>query len=416
MTRLSPSEAHAAALAGLPGMNPRRLAKLLDGFQPVMAWRAVEAGTHPGDPARRFAAAARRTNVSAVAGHHVKLGIRVLLPGESDYPSALVGDPGSPAALFALGDPAVLDDRPRVAIVGTRSATHYGRRVASELAGAVAAEGVVVLSGLAAGIDAAAHAGALRATGADIAPPVAVVGTGLDVVYPTSNRELWGLVAERGLVLSESGIGTPPHPGVFPARNRIIAALSDVVVVVECHGRGGALYTAEAAARRSIPVCAVPGSVHSRASRGSNALLVDGCIPVRDAEDVMVALSLARAGKDLTPLRGMDRRATRPRCVAALPDGGRPGRPEERSSRAAAGGSERSGKVRATHDDTVDALRAGSLTAPERALLEAVDATPTAFETILIRTDLTIAEAAEACDRLVERGVLRSGAGWWSTA
>ncbi|MGH3421570.1 MAG: DNA-processing protein DprA, partial [Streptosporangiaceae bacterium] len=234
---------------------------------------------------------------------HARLGVHVLLPDHRSYPSALLGDPGAPAVLFALGDPAVMEAGPRVAIVGTRSATHYGRRVASELAGAIAAEGVTVVSGLAAGIDAAAHAGALRAIQPDLAPPAAVVGTGLDVVYPSSNRELWGQVAGRGVVFSESVLGTPPHPGVFPARNRIIAALSDLVVIVESHLRWGALYTAEAAARRSIPVCVVPGSVHSRASAGTNALLVDGCIPVRDADDVLVALSLVRAGKNLGLIR-----------------------------------------------------------------------------------------------------------------
>ena len=182
-----------------------------------------------------------------------------------------------------------------MAIVGTRSATPYGRQVASELGSDLAAAGVIVVSGLARGIDGAAHAGALRERGAASAPPVAVVGTGLDIVYPATNRELWEAVASRGAILSEAGLGTKPHPGVFPARNRIIAALSDVVVVVESHRGGGSLYTAEAAARRSIPVCAVPGSVKSRASQGTNELLVDGCAPVRDAEDVLVAISLARA-------------------------------------------------------------------------------------------------------------------------
>ncbi len=399
MTGLTWSQTHAAALAGLGGMNPRRLARLLDGFQPVTAWRAVAAGTHPGDPRRRFAAAARRTDVREVGQRCSQLGAQVLLPGEDGYPAPLIGDPGAPAVVFALGDPTVLDERPRVAIVGTRSATHYGRRVAAELAGAVASEGVVVVSGLAAGIDAAAHAGVLRAPQADVAPPAAVVGTGLDVVYPSTNRELWGQVADRGVLLSEAGFGTKPHPGVFPARNRIIAALSDVVVVVESHWRGGALYTAEAAARRSIPVCAVPGSVHSRASQGSNALLVDGCTPVRDADDVLVALALARAGKDLNPAAGDDA-----------------GSSHRRSSGAASDGPGVAARKRALSLDPTDSLPGGPLTGPQRSVLGAVDDTPTAFETILIRTDLSIAAAAAACDELVERGLFRSGAGWWSSA
>ncbi len=397
MTGLERDKACAAALAGLPGMSPRRLVKLLDGFGPVLAWRAVEAGTHPADPGRRFASAARRTDVHEVGEDYARLGLHVLLADGHGYPSALVGDPGAPALLFALGHPMVLEGGPRVAIVGTRSATPYGRRVASELAGALAADGVAVVSGLASGIDAAAHAGALRATGADVAPAVAVVGTGLDVVYPSSSRELWDEVAVRGVVFSEAPLGTQPHPGVFPARNRIIAALSDVVVVVESHVGGGALYTAEAAARRSIPVCAVPGSVHSRASEGCNALLVDGCIPVRDAADVKVALSLVRAGKNLAGIRTLGRAAS---GQAATSSG------RETPARSNAG----RGPCDQTEHGGVEPL-----TPSQKALLDAVDDTPTAFETILIRTDLGISVAAEACDQLVERGLLRSGAGWWST-
>ncbi|MGH9208741.1 MAG: DNA-processing protein DprA, partial [Acidimicrobiales bacterium] len=297
MAALSEDQTHAAALAGLPGMTPVRLSKVLDGFQPVTALKALRAGTHPADPARKFSAAARKTDVREVEGWYSRAGVQVLLPGRAGYPSMLIGDPGAPAVLFALGEPGVPEGRPRVAIVGTRSATHYGRQVASDLASELASAGVVVVSGLARGIDGAAHAGVVRGARDGAAPPVAVVGTGLDVVYPSSNAKLWSEVAARGAVFSESPLGTRPHPGVFPARNRIIAALSDVVVVVESHYGGGSLYTAEAAARRSIPVCAVPGSVHSRASEGSNALLVDGCAPVRDATDVLVAISLATAGR-----------------------------------------------------------------------------------------------------------------------
>jgi predicted Rossmann fold nucleotide-binding protein DprA/Smf involved in DNA uptake len=265
-----------------------------------------------------------------------------------------------------------------------------------------------------------------------------VVGTGLDVVYPSSSRELWAEVARRGIVFSESPLGTPPHPGVFPARNRIIAALSDVVVVVESHLQGGALYTADAAARRSIPVCAVPGSVHSRASAGSNALLVDGCIPVRDADDVMVALGLVRAGKNLAPIRRAGR--TTRRSEAGRSRRGRPdrskSRPGEPGSKDAAVSHDQSGRVEPARvnaacggaacgggeeplverDGRLEPGRAGPLTPSQQALLDAIDDTPTAFETILLRTDLSIAAAAEACDQLVERGMLRSGAGWWSTA
>ena len=283
----------------------------------------------------------------------------------------LVGDPGAPAVLCASGDPSVLEARPAVAVVGTRSATRYGLRVASELGRGLAEAGVVVVSGLALGIDAAAHAGALAA-GPTSAPPVAVVGTGLDVVYPAEHRLLWERVVAEGAVLSEAALGTRARRRVFPARNRIIAALSDVVVVVECHGRGGSLHTVEAAARRSIPVCAVPGSVRSPASRGTNGLLVDGCTPVRDVDDVLTALSLVRGGP---PLRTVPTPAGEP------------------------GGMERP-------EDSLDRV--------ERAVWDAVDDTPTTVETVLLRTNLSLAALTEAGDGMADRGLLVAGAGWWS--
>jgi DNA processing protein len=419
-SHLRDAQEHAAALAGLPGMTPVRLAKLLDGFSPPVAWKSVRAGSHPADPRRKFAIPARAVDVGETGAIYDRAGVRILLPDMDDYPSMLAGDPGAPAVLFALGDPAVLDDHPRVAIVGTRSATHYGRQVASELAADLTAEGVVVVSGLARGIDGAAHAGALRAGDEAPARPVAVVGTGLDVVYPSSNEALWGRVAERGAVFSESSLGTKPHPGVFPARNRIIAALSDVVVVVESHYGGGSLYTAEAAARRSIPVCAVPGSVRSRASEGTNALLVDGCIPVRDATDVLVAIALARAGKDghcpdAQEMRDWraSQRAVAERSHRDEPGGEEPavgrsdGPPDPPRARVPFGSDQRRGHLSPGGDER-------AMSPPQRAVLNAVDDSPTAFETILIRTDLSIASAAEACEQLVESGALDAGAGWWS--
>jgi DNA processing protein len=291
----------------------------------------------------------------------------------------------------------VLEGRRRVAIVGTRSATPYGCRVASELAADLAAEDVVVVSGLALGIDGAAHAGVVcrrRGTSSAndsiemAAPPVAVVGTGLDRPYPSSNAELWGRVSRTGSILSEAPLGSPPRPGAFPARNRIIAALSDVVVIVECHRNGGSMYTADAAARRSIPVCAVPGSVHSRASDGTNALLVDGCTPVRDAADVLTAVALARAGVE-GPVRGRQTGRTLSAGTAGRPDGAASGR-------------------------STPAPPEPRLSVRQLAVWRAVEDTPTTFESILLRSDLSVAEAAEACGQLVDMELLVDGAGWWS--
>ncbi len=373
---MSPSTvdlASAAALVDLPGMTPVRLARLLDGFSPGLAWRAVAAGTHPADRGRRFAVNARGVEPVEVARRYAAAGVQILLPDSLGYPAALIGDPGAPAVLCSSGDPSVLAARPAVAVVGTRSATRYGVRVASDLGRGLTEAGVVVVSGLAKGIDAAAHAGALSATPAS-APPVAVVGTGLDVVYPNEHRLLWEQVASVGAVLSEAALGTPPHPRVFPARNRIIAALSDIVVVVECHGRGGSLHTVEAAARRSIPVGAVPGAVHSPASRGTNGLLVDGCMPIRDVDDVLTALALARGGAPLTATGGTWRDP---------PEGDRP---EHRLDRV------------------------------ERIVWDAVDDVATPVETVLLRTNLSLSSLADVGEALADRGILVAGAGWWARA
>ena len=374
MSRGSTDElACAAALVDLPGITPVRLARLLDGFGPEVAWAAVCAGTHPGDPDRRFRLAARGVTPAEVARRYADAGVAVLLPDRVGYPAALVGDAGAPAVLCAMGDPSVLEARPAVAIVGTRSATPYGAKVAGELGMGLAAAGVVVVSGLARGIDAAAHNGALAA-GPDAAPPVAVVGTGLDVPYPTQNRALWHRVAAIGAVLSEAALGTVARPRVFPARNRIIAALSDVVVVVESHRGGGSLYTAEAAARRSIPVCAVPGSVYSRSSSGTNELLVDGCTPVRDVDDVLAAVALARQGRGMLPAAPVDVKRRR------------------------------------------EASRSAPTDRVQRSVWEAVDDTPTPVETVLLRTDLSLAALTMAGEELIEAGLLTAGAGWWARA
>ncbi|MGC8462905.1 MAG: DNA-processing protein DprA [Acidimicrobiales bacterium] len=391
MTAVSRSRACAAALAGLEGMTPRRLVALLERWGPEEAWSLVASGAHPRDSECRFRAAARRVEVGAVGDRYRCAGVDILVRDDPAYPAALRGDPGAPAVLFVTGDPAVLADRSAVAVVGTRSATPYGRQVAAELGRDLASAGVVVVSGLALGIDGAAHAGALDA-GPLAAPPVGVVATGLDVAYPAVHRQLWHAVAARGAVVSEAPLGAPPRRGRFPARNRIVAGLSDVVVVVECHRRGGSIYTAEAAARRSIPVGAVPGSVRSPASAGTNALLVDGCFPVRDAEDVLVAVSLAQ------------RRADRPEPLPAtgVPVAARARAPRG-DQRRPKGAASASAPPPAPADGTVEAM-----------VLSALDTVPTPIETVAVRTGLPIGGLAQALHHLVVAGWVDAGDGWWS--
>lgn len=272
---------HLVALAALD-LGPNRVRNLVAEHGAAGAWHEIASG---GGTAGRRAAA---LDVDALWQRHVTAGIGVSAPGRASFPSAFDDDPEPPPVLFHRGDLDVLSG-PRVAIVGTRRCTRYGRDVALELGEALGAAGVSVVSGLALGIDAAAHQGALRTE----APPVAVVGSGLDVVYPRANRALWSAVEAAGLVLSETPLGGAPVAWRFPARNRLIAALADVVVVVESHDHGGSLSTVAEAARRDRPVMAVPGPIRSRASAGCNRLLADGCAPVCDVDDVLVALGFS---------------------------------------------------------------------------------------------------------------------------
>ena len=313
-----PPEGWAAALAGLPAMGPARLRAVLDTWAPEEAWALVAAGAACSRPAVALAcrpdpagvaalwrAASGRVVPARVWDRHRDAGVAVWLRGSAGYPAELLADVEAPAVLFARGDPAALDGR-RAAIVGTRRCTRYGRDIAYELGRDLAAAGVRVVSGLALGIDGAAHRGALAA---GAGPPVAVVGSGLDVVYPPGHRSLWQEVAAAGLLVSEAPMGARPEPWRFPVRNRVIAALAEVVVVVESAEKGGSRHTVEAAMARDRPVMAVPGSVRSPVSSYTNGLLADGCHPARDAIDVLVALGLSSAPwapADLRPAPGSE--------------------------------------------------------------------------------------------------------------
>ncbi len=202
--------------------------------------------------------------------------------------------------LLGEGDAPGVLDAPRVAIVGTRAATPHGLADARELGSALTDARITVVSGLAIGIDAAAHEGALEvasATDGGAAGPVGVVATGLDVVYPRRHRALFDRVRRGGLVVGEVGYGVGPAAWRFPVRNRIIAALADVVVVVEATESGGARITAEYAAQYGRPVLAVPGSRRNPAAAGCNALLADGAHPLLEPSDVLLALGLAAGGR-----------------------------------------------------------------------------------------------------------------------
>jgi DNA processing protein len=221
------------------------------------------------------------------------------------YPEGLRDADDAPWALVGRGSPRLLDRLEpfeAVTIVGARRATSYGREIARELGRELAAAGMVVVSGLAFGIDGCAHRGAL-----DAGRTIAVLGCGPDVAYPSSHRSLWRRICEEGLAISELPPGATPWRWTFPARNRIMAALAGMTVVVEAATRSGSLITTDLAADLGRDLGAVPGPVTSRASAGPNGLLASGAHVIRDAQDVLDAMlgpgnrPLARTAPSLDP-------------------------------------------------------------------------------------------------------------------
>lgn len=211
-------------------------------------------------------------------------GGREILPEDAEYPALLRETPRPPTRLWALGAP--LTAAPAVAVVGARRASRAGLAAARHLAAGLAGAGVTVVSGFARGIDAAAHRGALEAGGRT----VAIFGCGLDICYPPEHRDLLRDLVAGGTALSEFDPGEPPLPYYFPIRNRIIAGLSRLVLVVEAAEKSGSLITARYAADFGRDVAAVPGPIRTEGCAGTNALLKDGAILVRDVDDVLAEL------------------------------------------------------------------------------------------------------------------------------
>ena len=266
---------------------------------------------------------------------------RVLALGEADYPPLLLHMPDPPLLLYVQGDAGLLQgsaaDSRCLAMVGSRQPTPAGRARAHAFAQAFAEAGLTVISGLAAGVDACAHEGALAGGG----PTVAVVGTGPDLVYPSRHRELAARIAAHGAMVSEYAPGTPSRPENFPQRNRILAGLARGTLVVEAALQSGSLITARLAAESGREVFAIPGSVDSPQSRGCHALIRQGALLVEQPQDVLQELGWAPAA---------------PAASAVQP--------------------------------------ASALSAAERALLEALGHEPTDLDTLSLRTGMTGAEVA----------------------
>ncbi len=213
-------------------------------------------------------------------------GHAIVTLADEEYPKALLDIPDPPILLYATGRLELLS-RPALAIVGSRNATPQGLRNAEQFARAFSESGLTIVSGLALGIDAAAHRGALSAPGSTIA----VLGTGVDVVYPPQNAQLAARIAQAGLLLSEFALGAAGAAHHFPRRNRLISGLAQGCLVVEAALASGSLITARAAAEQGREVFAIPGSIHSPLSKGCHALLKQGAKLVESAEDVLVELT-----------------------------------------------------------------------------------------------------------------------------
>jgi DNA processing protein len=342
------------ALASLPSMGPARLRALLTADPPARAWELARDGGH-----------GSLHEVARAWQRHAALGITVLVAGQPSYPERLVDDPQAPAVLFCLGDPAVLGDAPTVALVGTRAPTRYGIGVAAQFGADLSAAGVSVVSGLALGIDGAAHEGACAAG----APPIGVVAGGLDHPYPRRHERLWERVAASGVIVSESPVGVPTEKWRFPVRNRLLAALSDVVVVVESRHHGGSRHTVDAAIERGVPVGAVPGSIRSATSEGTNALLADGAFPVCSTGDILVALALNGAS------------------VVVPPEGARQG-----------------------------SLPPPPSAGPDRRVYDTLTADPSPLDELVRLTGIELAELCGSLERLAQAGLARDVGGWWERA
>ena len=275
------------ALTQVPGMGAARLKTLLSACKTAIGAHSAPIaflGALPGF-SRAIASAIKATPLETgrkTAEDAARLGAQVIMPGDSDYPPLLHPIPDPPPVLFGLGNQSLLL-RPAAAIVGSRDHSSYGATACRTLAGAAAEAGVVIVSGMARGLDAVAHTAAFEAGGTTIG----VLGNGFGVIYPAANRALYDRVANQGLLLSEFPPGERPHVGSFPRRNRLISGLSRVTVVVEAAIGSGALITAGAALDQGREVMAVPGNITSPLSAGSNRLIRDGAAPVLEPADLL---------------------------------------------------------------------------------------------------------------------------------
>jgi DNA processing protein len=292
-----------ALLARLPGLSAAQLRSMIaaSGGEPASALtpRAMNAPDLP-PAARDFLRSPDEAALDADLEWLRLSGARILLCTDPEYPPLLAESSGAPATLYVLGSLPALAS-PQLAMVGSRSPTAAGRETAREFAAYFARGGLTVTSGLALGIDAASHEGALAAGGLT----VAVCGTGLDRVYPAENAPLAERIREHGALVSEFPPRTAPLPQHFPRRNRIISGLSLGTLVVEAARKSGSLITARLAVEQGREVFAIPGSIHSPVSRGCHQLIREGAKLVEEAADVLAELPISLPKETLTAERSL---------------------------------------------------------------------------------------------------------------
>lgn len=280
------------ATAGVGDVTGRRLIQSFAGPAEAFAARPEALLAARFTPAVAAALAGADLEASVVEVRRTyAAGARLISCIDAEYPALLRQVPDAPLYLIARGEPVA--DGPAVAVVGARHATPYGREVAARLAEELAQAGVTVVSGLARGIDGAAHAGALRGGGQTIA----VLGSGIDVVYPREHAELAERIAHTGTLLSERPLGAPPLAEHFPARNRIIAGMTNGTVVVEAAARSGSLITARLALEQSREVFAVPGRIDSPLSVGTHRLIQEGAKLTTSLDDILAEIAPALRGR-----------------------------------------------------------------------------------------------------------------------
>ncbi|MBI5666587.1 MAG: DNA-protecting protein DprA [Chloroflexi bacterium] len=299
----------------VPEIGPKRLSHLLNWFGDLAsAWTASEAQLCAAgldrQPLANLLQTRRTLNLDAEMRKIEAADARFVTLADADYPALLKAVPDAPAVLYVRGTLSP-DDSRALSIVGTRRATSYGRDAAYHFAKHLAARNITIISGLAHGVDAAAHRGALDGGGRTLA----VLGCGIDRVYPADNHRLAADIVQHGALLSEFPVGTPPEASNFPRRNRIISGLALGVLVVEAPEKSGALITTTTAAEQGREVFAVPGNIFNPMSGGTNRLIQDGAKLVLTVEDILEELNIAHgevqtsaAARQLAPANDAEHR------------------------------------------------------------------------------------------------------------